>query len=149
MAGDKPTTAKKPLHGSSVRTPEMMEKILAALRSGKNLSQIGKDPDFPHRDTIHDWLSKDTDFADKYARACEVRRVVRFETMEDTIDNEEDVARARLKIDVLKWQLSKEEPKKYGDKLDVTSDGEKLPTPLLTGLSIPSGDIKSDEETQE
>jgi hypothetical protein len=55
-------------------------------------------------------------------RACKIRREDRFEKLEDVIDKEEDVQRARLKVDVIKWQLSKEEPKKYGDKLDMTSD---------------------------
>jgi len=36
------------------------------------------------------------------------------------------VAALRVQIDSLKWILSKLKPKTYGDKLDVTSDGEKL-----------------------
>ena len=36
------------------------------------------------------------------------------------------INRHRLKIDALKWAASKSAPKKYGDKVDVTSDGEKV-----------------------
>ena len=32
----------------------------------------------------------------------------------------------RLQIDARKWVLAKMNPKKYGDKVDLTSDGEKL-----------------------
>ena len=36
----------------------------------------------------------------------------------------------RVQIDSLKWVLSKIAPKKYGDKLDVTSNGKALPTSI-------------------
>jgi hypothetical protein len=32
----------------------------------------------------------------------------------------------RLKIDTFKWQLGKMKPKVYGEKLDVTSGGDKI-----------------------
>ncbi|MBN1294376.1 MAG: hypothetical protein JXB48_21245 [Candidatus Latescibacteria bacterium] len=52
------------------------------------------------------------------------------------IDNCEDSKKCnaivnyyRLKIDTLKWLLSKLVPEKYGEKLDLTSGGDKLPIP--------------------
>ena len=32
----------------------------------------------------------------------------------------------KLKADNLKWSMSKMKPKKYGDKVDVTSDGKAI-----------------------
>ena len=97
----------------------------------RNLSKITQDEDMPSRDVIYDWLAVNKDFSDNYARACKIRREERFEKMEDIPDQEEDVQKARLKVDILKWQLSKEEPKKYGDKLDHTTDGQAMPAPIL------------------
>ena len=37
----------------------------------------------------------------------------------------------RLQIDARKWVVAKMQPKKYGDRLDVTSDGEKLSAPVI------------------
>lgn len=37
------------------------------------------------------------------------------------VPDHENIARARLRVDTRKWVLSKLLPKKYGDKLDVTS----------------------------
>ena len=37
----------------------------------------------------------------------------------------------RLQVDVRKWMAGKLAPKKYGDKLDVTSAGEKIQTYTL------------------
>lgn len=87
-----------------------------------NLSVVTQADDMPHRSTIYDWLSTYEEFADNYARACVIRREERFERMDEIPDQVEDVQRARLKVDVLKWQLSKEEPKKYGDKLDLDAN---------------------------
>lgn len=39
------------------------------------------------------------------------------------------VQRARLQVETRKWLMSKLAPKKYGERLDVTSSGEKLPVP--------------------
>jgi hypothetical protein len=46
----------------------------------------------------------------------------------------EHVLRSRLRVDTRKWYLSKVMPKKYGEKLDVTSDGRSLaPDPATQG----------------
>lgn len=106
------------------------DKICRLIIDGKSIRDIVKRDDMPNRSTIHDWLAKNTLFADQYATACQLRQEHKFEVIEHIADTEPDVQRARLKIDVVKWQLSKEAPKKYGDKLDVTSEGEKL-QPIL------------------
>jgi hypothetical protein len=75
----------------------------------------------PSRDTVHAWLASKTEFSDQYAHACKLRRENKFEELEDIAETEKDVQRARLRVDVIKWQLSKEEPKKYGDKIDLNA----------------------------
>ena len=51
-----------------------------------------------------------------------------YEAIKDGIKdkNHNIVNRKRQKIDSRKWVLSKMNPKKYGEKLDVTSDGETI-----------------------
>jgi len=113
-----------------VYTPELQAEIVKRVM-GRSLRKVCTDADMPNRDTIYSWLAKYSEFADQYARACVIRREDRFESMEEIPDIEADVQRARLKVDVLKWQLSKEEPRKYGDKVDLTSDGEKIQPVLV------------------
>ena len=103
-------------------------------------TKICEKEEMPHRSTLNDWLSKHWEFADKYVRACKIRREDRFERLEDIVDTIEDVQKARLKVDVIKWQLSKEEPKKYWEKLDMTSDGKQI-----KGNAIIFKDFSSDE----
>lgn len=117
---------------------ELANEICQRIMAGRPLSKVCHDDDMPSRDTVHRWLIVHEEFSDKYVRACAIRREYRFETLEDVVDKEEDPARARIKVDVIKWQLSKEEPKKYGDKLDLTSDGKQMPTPIISIAAAPS-----------
>ncbi len=126
-------TVDKPKIGRpSEYTDNIGKEIIYNIMSGMSVRELCKIEGMPNRDTIYTWLSKDTDFADHYARACKIRREERFESMDEITDTVEDVQRARLKIDVIKWQLGKEEPKKYGDKLDMTTNGKDLPMPILS-----------------
>lgn len=114
-----------------VYTKELGDKICDLIASGLSLRKVCKLDGIPSRDTISQWIVNDKDFSDQYARACRFRREEKFDELEEITEIVEDVQRARLKIDVIKWQLSKEEPKKYGDKVDITSDGEKLQPVLV------------------
>lgn len=90
------------------------------------------------------WISKSDHYAHMHARAMEERAECIFEEMINIADtpvegeviketeNGVEVTKSdmiqhrKLQIDTRKWMLSKMQPKKYGDKLDVTSDGEKI-----------------------
>lgn len=90
-------------------------------------------------------LDGDSAKVERYARACDIRAEVIFDEMFDIADdssndymtklinseevevlNSENIQRSRLRIDTRKWALAKMKPKKYGDKIDVTSGGEKI-----------------------
>lgn len=43
-----------------------------------------------------------------------------------TVIDREHVQRSRLRVDARKWTASKLKPRKYGDKVDVTSGGEPI-----------------------
>lgn len=51
-------------------------------------------------------------------------------------ENKEVTNRSRLRIDTRKWLLSKLLPKKYGDKLDLTTNGEKINDKKLTDKEL-------------
>jgi hypothetical protein len=71
---------------------------------------------------------------DHYARALFGLAQDQVEKIEATIEDMRmgtiDSNMARVEIDTRKWFASKFLPKTYGDKLDVTSDGEKV-VPIL------------------
>lgn len=106
---------------------------------------------------FYEWIAKDENLRNKYARARDLQadfladQIIEIaddksedeiSTEKGIIENKEFVNRSRLKIDARKWIASKLKPKKYGDRLDVTTDGEKLTHPPAINLSIDGKDIK-------
>lgn len=92
--------------------------------------------------TFYEWIDQDETKSKQYARVCEERADSIFEDIIDIADDQEHdiyidqdgkkqtnhnvIQRSRLRVDSRKWMLSKMMPKKYGDKIDVTSDGKSL-----------------------
>lgn len=82
-----------------------------------------------HRRDFHNYVNDNKEASDRYARAREDRTDLLFDKMFDIANHTEEdhtpftganvVNRDRLRIDAYKWALSKMDPKKYGDKLDV------------------------------
>ncbi len=117
-------------------TEKLGKRICDRISRGESLAKIGRDKRMPDRGTIHDWLLDENkkEFYHNYEKAVNIRTENMFDELEniaDLKDKKESSNRSRLRIDTRKWYLSKVMPKKYGDKLDVTSDGEKLPQPIL------------------
>lgn len=103
-----------------------------------------------------EWLLKDTSkqYAESYVRACEIRAEkltdeilqIADEANADIIGvdektgkpivNGEAINRSRLKVDARKWLAGKLAPKKYGDKIDVTSKGESIQAPSVVNVKI-------------
>ena len=135
--------------------------ILERIESGESVRAIlSKDRDkdiLPSRKTFFEWLIDDDGLSDLYARACKERADAIFEeilviadashsdkkVLEDgtEVTDNEVIQRSRLRVDARKWAVSKMNPKKYGDKIDVTSDGEKVKTSNVS-LVIDAKDIK-------
>lgn len=119
----------KPRGRPSTFTDEIAAEILKRIAMGRSVMAIGKDADMPAAGTIHDWIAKRPDFAEKYARACDERATaIAEETLEIADDlsgkvfSSEDVQLAKLRVDTRKWFASKLAPKKYGDRLGVDAN---------------------------
>lgn len=95
--------------------------------------------DMPAMSSVFKWLREHESFSEQYARATKERTEAHNEKMLDIGDDSIDAAHNadpkaanavvsayKLKADNLKWVMSKMQPKKYGDKLDVVSDGKAI-----------------------
>ena len=93
------------------------------------------------------WIKQDKDKSNQYALASGIRADVLFEEILDIADDgsgdyqntpeglkliPENIQRSRVRIDARKFYLSKVMPKKYGEKIDITSDGDKISQPPVT-----------------
>lgn len=81
----------------------------------------------PHAGTVHRWLAEDrSGFCEQYARACQQRAEYWVEEIIEIADSDDDPNSRRVRVDARKWIACKLLPRKYGDKLDMTSGGEKI-----------------------
>lgn len=126
---------------------ELANSICEKISHGHSLRRICEGEEMPVTSTVFKWLSEKKEFSDQYARACKERTIAMAEEIIDISDdgtndwmednymkgkspgwkvNGEAVQRSKLRVDTRKWIMSKMEPKKYGDKMDVTSDGKAI-----------------------
>ncbi|NYD88765.1 terminase small subunit-like protein [Sphingomonas melonis] len=106
--------------------PEVREEIIEKLESGDSMRTICDDPRMPDRRTVERWQNEDTDFAAAIARAREAGYDRRAENAVDAAKSASDPQKGRLAFDAERWYLSKLAPRRYGDKLDLTSGNEPL-----------------------
>lgn len=141
MAWSKKEQEQREAGRPAVYSDELANTICALLAEGMSLKAVCELEGMPTRSTVFKWIHEDTNgFMNKYARAKEESSDAFAERMmeiaeEVDLKNGLSVQKARLQIDTMKWLMSKQKPKKYGDKLDVTSDGKALPTPIYGGKS--------------
>jgi hypothetical protein len=141
----------------TIYSPALCQAICTRISVGESMRSICRDDDMPALTTVMYWLNDPDkeDFLKQYKGAKDIQADLMAEDIVDIADdstndymmkergdyyenslNAENIQRSRLRVDARKWVASKLKPKKYGDKLDVTTDGQKLPTPLLANVSI-------------
>ena len=120
----------------------IFNEIIKQISEGKSLRAVLRQSDMPDSKTFYKWTDDEKDKSLQYVRACNERSDGIFDDLltiadatEDDIIMSEDgkvvtnhnvIQRDRLRVDARKWALSKMNPKKYGDKVDVTSGGGKI-----------------------
>lgn len=110
-------------------TKKLATSICNQLTKGKSIRTIVQNSKMPSSSTIFRWLldEKRKDFWEQYNKARNIQAELMFEELVEIADDDiNDVQRDRLRVDTRKWYLSKIVPKKYGDKMDITSDGQPL-----------------------
>ena len=123
------TTSGRPDGYNEAMCIEICERVSLGEHIIKVLESDDRFPTFP---TWCRWKREHDELFNAYTRAIQDKsEMVIFEinnTMQQVKDGEMDASSARVIIDTLKWLTSKFYPKMYGDKLDLTSDGDKLNT---------------------
>lgn len=136
----------------------LFKKVIKELQKGRSLRQILKDKGTPSRTALYDWLDEDEKYAERFARAQELGDEVLEETkleisatplLETVITigrvgkmptssttTKDNVQRSKLMIDTIDKVLARRNPRKYGNKIDVTSDGSALGVPAVIGMTI-------------
>jgi hypothetical protein len=121
----------------TVKTPEILEAILAGISLGKSARTMCIEVGISQR-VLWNWLANDQELLRNYLRAKELCVDAYAEEIIEISDdgsrdtylddkgrevvNRDVIARAQLRIDARKWYAARLAPKKYGDKLPVTHE---------------------------
>lgn len=115
------------------------EEVCQRIEQGESLRKILMGKSAPMRSALFYQILEDKNKAKRYARAKDVYADLMFAEMVDIADceemdiietdegprvNHDVIQRDRLRVDTRKWILSKLQPKKYGDRLEVDQKTE-------------------------
>lgn len=125
-------------------TIELFDSICDEIsQSSRGLVSICKDKGL-NANSFYEWISKDKELGDKYAHARQLQAEYLADEIIEIADTPKTgfkvtqkasgtevtegdmIEHRRLQVDARKWKASKLYPKKYGDRVDVTSGGEKV-----------------------
>lgn len=128
-------------------TDKLADKICQMIAQGQSVRSICAKKDMISMQTFFRWLRENDKFREQYAHACEERSYMYAEEIIEIADdatndymeqhdesdeltgyklNGENIQRSRLRVDTRKWLMSKLNPKVYGDKLDMTTNGNDI-----------------------
>jgi hypothetical protein len=130
----------------SIFTQELGDKICEQLALGISMRTVCLAEEMPSIATVFSWIRTKPEFQAQYARAKEESADAMAEDILDIADDgtndwvtitlpggyekevpdHEVLQRSRLRVDTRKWIMSKMKPKKYGEKLDVTTDNKPI-----------------------
>jgi hypothetical protein len=120
------------------------DKICDRLVNGDSLRKICLDEDMPSAALVCKWLGENEQFREQYAHARDAQADTLADEILDIADdgtndwmgdkddkdgtqyNGDAVQRSKLRVDARKWIAAKLKPKKYGDRIDVTSGNEPI-----------------------
>jgi hypothetical protein len=157
-------TPKNAIGRPSDYTADLAELICERLADGESLRAICREDEMPDKKTVLRWIRKHDDFRAQYAQARESQAEHFLEEIIEIADdssgdteygdsgpkaNNEWINRSKLRVETRKWAMSKMAPKKYGDKLDVTSGDKPLPgkTIIKIGGKRPKPDADGPTDT--
>lgn len=119
---------------------ELISTIFSRVSSGESINKICSEPSMPSRKSFFEWVSTNDDVRRRYDLAIIARTDYYAEEIIEIADdssrdiyvdedgnertNTEVVARSKLRMDARKWFVSKMNPKKYGDKLELSGDAD-------------------------
>lgn len=127
-------------------TQVLADKICAQLAEGVSMRSVSKQEDMPSCETMFRWIREKEEFREQYARAKQESADFMADEILDISDdgtndweereiaagrtiialNNEAVQRSKLRVETRKWLMAKMKPKRYGDKIDVVSDGKAI-----------------------
>lgn len=117
---------------------ELCKLICDELADGDNIKSILKDSKYPDWTTFRRWKNGHEELRTLYVSSQQDKAIALEMEMDDLraslMTEEIDYRTYNVLVQTLKWKMAKFYPKVFGDKVDVTTDGEKLSTVTIFQL---------------
>lgn len=160
-----PKGTKRPTGRPRIHTPELAKRVCDLIMSGKSLRAVCEMDAMPDRQTVLNWIHEDTaGFFGQYRRACAIRTEVHRDECQDIADegvrhvvmewsdakgktrrvpvmvslDANEIRHRELRIRTRQWDMIRQAPKVYGDKVGIT-DGDGNAAGLLVFIKDLSG----------
>lgn len=130
---------------------ELLDTVLAGISQGRSARKMCVETGISQR-ALWNWLAADEEIMRRYQRAKELCVDAYAEEIIEISDNgsndmhvdekgrevvnREVLARAQLRIDARKWYAARLAPKKYGDKVPVTHEGNDAKNPVVQSIEV-------------
>ena len=121
---------------------EAIEAIVAKLRDGDSVRKACEAvrPDPVPDSTWERWLGQDPNLVARYERArADGADWIVEEAQRIALDTAVEPQRARNLIDIIKWKLARQHPKKYGDRQKIEHSGGLTLEQIVAGSRKPEG----------
>jgi len=123
-------------------TPALVKEICERLSQGEPLAAICRDAHMPDPSTVWDWTKEREEVSQAIARARENGEEAIAVDCLNIADSPSErtalgavdsghIQEKKLRIDTRLKLLAKWNPKKWGDRMDVTSGGNPIPAPII------------------
>ena len=109
---------------------EICKIICDEIANGENIISILKESTYPSWPTFRRWKNEHEELRILYVNSQQDKASALENEIDDIMlslkSKELDASSANVLIQTLKWKMAKFYPKMFGDKVDVTTDGEKI-----------------------
>lgn len=125
----------------SLKTEELVAEIRIRLACGESLRRIAKDDHMPNYSTMKEWRMDDPEFKaitnEAYEELAHTYREIHMDLLmgDLSLGTHQDNKNA---ADGIKWQAAKLNRVDFGERVDVTSNGNTLPSVILPTIALPS-----------
>ena len=134
----------------STYTKEIGIEICRRIAEGKTLREIMRGKDMPNCDTFYQWKLKEKGLAERYTQAREQRSDLYAEEVIGIADNvgltNEEINKAKLKIDTRKWVACKLNRHIYGDRGITINNNTQINNNIHEQYVLEQYDVKEIEE---
>lgn len=119
---------------------ELCKEICDSVADGENIISILKESTYPSWSTFRRWKNENEELRTLYVNSQQDKGIALEneidEIMQDLKMGKYEASSANVLIQTLKWKMAKFYPKVFGDKVDVTSGGDKIAAPTAIRIDI-------------